>query len=62
LDTIPGLREKHPKFNKNTVARLMKPPRRKTKAAERYKGLIDARPFRIENDKHKYGDRVCEFK
>ena len=41
LDNVPGLKEHG--ISVNTIARLMNPPRRKTIAAERYKGLIAAR-------------------
>jgi len=40
LDNVPGLKEHD--ISVNTDAHLMNPPRRKTIAAERYKGLIAA--------------------
>ena len=44
--------------NKNTVHRLMKPPRRKTSASKRYKSLINARvpPKRNNNEKRTHND------
>lgn len=49
---IPGLREKYPNLAPNTIGYLMMPPRKNAKSASKYKCLIKARPFRIENDKH----------
>lgn len=58
LDNVDGLREAYPNFNKNTVHRLMNPPRKGTIASKRYP-LINARPYRLENKGHKYGKLVC---
>lgn len=56
LETIPDLREKHPNLSKETVARLMEPPRRGTHHAKMFKGLIKARPSRVENNNHKFSE------
>lgn len=56
LREVPGLRLKYPNLSKKSIAYLMLPPRKGTIAAKRYKGLIKARPFRIENDKRLIND------
>jgi hypothetical protein len=49
---IPGLRKDYPKLHKSSIAYLMLPPRKNANNASNDKCLIQARPFRIENDRH----------
>jgi hypothetical protein len=42
----------YPKLHKSSIAYLMLPPRKNANNASNYKCLIQARPFRIENDRH----------
>jgi hypothetical protein len=61
LENIDGLRQAFPNLSTNTIQRLMKPPKKNTKAAKRYLSLIDARPAGIENDEHKFTPQVFIF-
>lgn len=50
LESVPDLKERG--ISVHSIARLMQPPRRKTIAAKRYKGLID--DARIHGKKNCY--------